>query len=126
MGRWLLATLSLLIGVSWQPLAGSREPAAGSWKLEAGSWKPAAGSWKPAAGSWKPAAGSRQQPPPPQTFRSGAQIVQVDVRVHKDGKFVTDLGAADFEIKEDGVPQKVVSLVLINAGAAPALNAPQA
>ena len=42
----------------------------------------------------------------------------MDVRViGKDGQFVTDLGLADFEITEDGVPQKLQSLVLI--GAAP-------
>jgi VWFA-related protein len=68
------------------------------------------------------AAGSRQAPPPaaPQTFRSGAQIVEVDVRViGKDGKFVTDLGAADFEIAEDGVPQRIQSVVLVGTSAAP-------
>jgi VWFA-related protein len=67
------------------------------------------------------ALGGSQQPPPaapPQTFRSGAQVVEVDVRaIGKDGKFVTDLSLADFEITEDGVPQKIQSLVLI--GAAP-------
>jgi VWFA-related protein len=64
-----------------------------------------------------------QQPPlpaPPQTFRSGAQIVEVDVRVlGKDGRFVTGLGVPDFEISEDGVPQKIQSVVLIDAGTAP-------
>jgi VWFA-related protein len=64
-----------------------------------------------------------QQPPAPapaQTFRSGAQIVEVDVRViGKDGRFVTDLGMPDFEITEDGVPQKIQSVVLIGADAAP-------
>jgi VWFA-related protein len=68
-------------------------------------------------------AASPQQPPPapaPQTFRSGAQIVEVDVRViGKDGKFVTDLGLPDFEITEDGVPQKIQSITLIGADAAP-------
>ena len=61
-----------------------------------------------------------QQPPAVQTFRSGAQIVEVDVRVlGKDGKFVTDLALADFEITEDGVPQKIQSVVLIGQDAAP-------
>jgi VWFA-related protein len=66
------------------------------------------------------------QPPPaappqtPQTFRSGAQIVEVDVRVlGKNGKFVTDLGLADFEISEDGVPQKIQSVVLVTRDPAP-------
>ena len=71
-----------------------------------------------------------QQPAPPQTFRSGAQAVEVDVRVTKDGRFVGDLRPADFEILEDGVPQKIQSVLLIrapatsseaNATAAPAL-----
>ena len=60
--------------------------------------------------------------PPPQTFRSDVQIVQVDVRVHKDGRFATDLGLADFAIKEDGTPQKIVSVLLIN-GSAPSAPA---
>jgi VWFA-related protein len=69
--------------------------------------------------------GSQQSPPPttPQAFRSGAQIVEVDVRVlGKDGRFVTDLGLADFEITEDGVPQKLQSIMLIDAGAAPSAH----
>jgi VWFA-related protein len=74
-----------------------------------------------AAGSSVLAAGNPQQPP--QTFRSGAQIVQVDVRVLKDGNFVTGLTPADFEIKEDGVSQKIESVVLI-APSLPSLPSP--
>src|SRR3954467_15591885 len=78
--------------------------------------------------------GVGQQAPPAQpTFRSGAQVVEVDVRVLKDGRFVTDLTAADFQITEDGVPQPVRSLVLIGgapsaplAPSAPAPSAPSA
>lgn len=55
---------------------------------------------------------SPPSPQPPQTFRSGAQIVEVDARAFKDGRFVTDLGPDDFEVAEDGVPQKIVSVVL--------------
>jgi VWFA-related protein len=78
-----------------------------------------------ATGSWQlAAAGAPQQPP--QTFRSGTQVVQVDVRVLKNGRFVTDLGAGDFTIKEDGVAQKVESVVLIGAPSAPAPSAPPA
>src|SRR5215472_13472342 len=55
---------------------------------------------------------------PSQTFRSGAEIVEVDVRVFKDGRFVTDLGPDDFALTEDGVPQKVRSVVLIGAASA--------
>jgi VWFA-related protein len=64
------------------------------------------------ASSWQPA----------QTFRSGAQIVQVDVRVLKDGRFVTDLGAGDFTIKEDGATQKIESVVLVNGVSAPSAS----
>ncbi len=71
------------------------------------------------AGSWTLEAASQQQTP--QTFRSGALVVQVDVRVLKDGRFVTDLGPSDFTIKEDGVAQKVESVVLV--GGTPAASA---
>src|SRR5262245_21201341 len=67
-----------------------------------------------------------QQTAPPQTFRSGAQIVEVDVRVTKDNRFVTDLGPDDFALVEDGVPQKIQTLVLINASAPGAPGAPVA
>ena len=51
-----------------------------------------------------------QQPPQrqPPTFRAGVKVVRVDVSVTGSGdKPVTDLTAADFEVSEDGVPQKV-------------------
>jgi VWFA-related protein len=55
-----------------------------------------------------------QQPP---TFASGTQVVQVDVRVFdKSGHFVTDLQPGDFEIKEDGVTQPIVTLTLVRTG----------
>src|SRR5512138_3581777 len=67
-----------------------------------------------------------QQAVPTQTFRSGTQIVQVDVRVIKDGRFVTGLGPADFTIREDGLAQKIESVVLVGAPAAPAPSSPLA
>ena len=45
-----------------------------------------------------------QRPP---TFRTGANLVRVDVYPTRAGKPVVDLTAADFEILEDGVAQKV-------------------
>jgi VWFA-related protein len=48
---------------------------------------------------------SSQLPP----FRTGSNLVRVDVYPTRDGQPVTDLTAADFEISEDGVPQKVES-----------------
>jgi VWFA-related protein len=112
-GRWTLAALSLLVGGGWTLKADSRKPEAVRWKLEAQSGQPAAGR--------RP-----QQPPPPQTFRSGTQIVQVDVRVIRDGRFVTDLGPSDFTIKEDGVAQKIEAVVLVGAPSAPSAPAPPA
>jgi VWFA-related protein len=68
-----------------------------------------------------------QAPPAqPQTFRSGAQVVEVDVRVTKGGRFVGDLAASDFEISEDGVPQKIASVILIDGGAAATAGAAHA
>jgi VWFA-related protein len=74
-----------------------------------------------------------QKPPP---FASGTQVVQVDVRVFdKSGHFVTDLKAEDFEIREDGVAQPIVSMTLVASGTvapprpsapAPAPSAPSA
>lgn len=70
---------------------------------------------------------ARQQGAAPQTFRSGTQIVQVDVRVIKDGRFVTGLGPADFTIKEDGLAQRIESVVLVGATpAAPSSPLPSA
>ncbi len=56
-----------------------------------------------------------QQP----VFRSGVQVVEVDARVFdRDGRFVTTLGADDFEILEDGVPQQIVAMALVGAESA--------
>src|SRR4051794_12484158 len=53
--------------------------------------------------------------PPAQTFRSGTQAVQVDVRGTRDGRFVSDLGPGEFEVREDGLPQQIESVTLIAA-----------
>jgi len=47
--------------------------------------------------------------PPPQQprFRGGTNMVRVDVFATKDGTPVQDLTAADFELREDGAPQKI-------------------
>jgi len=67
---------------------------------------------------------AQQQQPP--VFRSGVQIVEVDVRVFdRDGRFIEDLTAADFEVLEDGVPQPVQSLFLVGGrGEAGGANLP--
>ena len=63
------------------------------------------------------AAQAPSPPPQPQTFRSGTAVVEVDVRVFKDGRFVMDLGPDDFVLTEDGAPQKIQSVVLVGAQA---------
>ena len=52
---------------------------------------------------------SQEQPQPPPVFRTEANYVRVDVYPTRDGKPVLDLTAADFQIAEDGVAQKVES-----------------
>jgi VWFA-related protein len=52
---------------------------------------------------------------PPVTFRVEVNYVEVDAFVtDAQGKPVTDLTAADFELLEDGKPQKVSSFSLVN------------
>lgn len=46
-------------------------------------------------------------------FRGGANLVRLDAYVTIDGVAVTDLTAADFEVAEDGVAQRVESFELI-------------
>ncbi len=48
-----------------------------------------------------------QQPQPRPTFKTGTNYVRVDAFATKNGAPVTDLGAGDFELLEDGVPQKI-------------------
>lgn len=58
-----------------------------------------------------------QQPPQPQqppTFRTGAELVRVDVTVlGSGGKPVLDLRADDFEVFEDGAPQPIQTFQLV-------------
>ena len=60
--------------------------------------------------------GQPQQPQqPPITFRAEVNYVEVDARVlDRDGKFITGLQAGDFQILEDGKPQKVNAFSLVN------------
>jgi VWFA-related protein len=50
---------------------------------------------------------SSQKPQQPATFRSGTNLVLVDVYPMKDGRILQNLEKTDFEIFEDGKPQKV-------------------
>jgi VWFA-related protein len=57
-----------------------------------------------------------QQPQqPPITFRAEINYVEVDARVlDQQGKFVVDLKPEDFQVFEDGKPQKVSAFSLVN------------
>ena len=58
----------------------------------------------------------QQQPPPaPPTFRVEVNYVEVDARVtDAAGNPVADLTAADFELLEDGKPQKITTFAPVN------------
>jgi VWFA-related protein len=59
-------------------------------------------------------AGQKPQQQPPPTFRTGAELVRLDVSViDRSGKPVIDLTADDFEVREDGVRQKIQSFKLL-------------
>jgi len=75
-----------------------------------------------------PAAGppARQEPEQP-TFRVAVDLVTLDVIPRdEDGRFVSDLGASDFEVFEDGARQEIVSAVLVHGGRVFRLQAPAA
>lgn len=53
--------------------------------------------------------------PPPVTFRAEVNYVEVDAFVtDQQGNVVTDLSENDFDVREDGKPQKVSSFSLVN------------
>ena len=60
----------------------------------------------------------QQQPPPPRppTFRTGTNVVRVDVTViDRRGYPATELTADDFEVREDGQPQTITQFKLVEA-----------
>src|SRR5262245_21210290 len=65
-----------------------------------------------------------QQPPP--TFRAGINFVRVDVIVsdNKSGVQVADLKASDFDVTEDGKPQKIDTFrfIKLDGGVADAIK----
>ncbi len=56
---------------------------------------------------------SRQPQERPPRFRAGANLVRLDAYVSANGQAVTDLKQEDFEVLEDGAPQKVESFEII-------------
>jgi VWFA-related protein len=70
----------------------------------------------------RPSAGQQAPPQPPQvpTFRAGVNFVRVDVIVSgRDGKAVPDLTEADFDVTEDGKPQKIETFKLVTIDGIP-------
>ena len=62
-----------------------------------------------------------QQPAPQPTFKSGVNLIEVDVVVtNKTGQPVRGLGQADFEVTEDGKPVTISTFVAVDLPAAPA------
>lgn len=66
-----------------------------------------------------------QQAETPPTFRTDASYVLTDVFVTADGKPVTDLTAADFEVREDGVVQAIRSFEAVRHDLRPAVGLPR-
>src|SRR5918993_830582 len=57
--------------------------------------------------------GAPPQDPQRPVFRAGTNLVRVDAYPSKDGKIIQGLKVADFELLEDGVPQKIDSFQFI-------------
>jgi VWFA-related protein len=112
---WLTGTLA---GVAAQQSSAPppQKPATGSPPAPA---PPPAG--QPAAGQ-PPPAGQEQDPnaPTQPTFRTDINFVRVDAIVtDKQGRPVADLKPEDFEVTEDGQPQKVETFKLIRVDGNP-------
>ena len=72
-----------------------------------------------------PADAAAQQPPP--VFRAGINYVRVDVIISdKNGNPVADLQASDFDVAEDGKPQKIdtFKLIKLDGGTADSIKEP--
>jgi VWFA-related protein len=97
--------------------------------VTAGSGRPAAQRETPSSAPQAPSAPPSPPPPAQQpTFRAGINFVRVDVIVtDRQGNAVADLRQEDFEVTEDGRPQKIESFKLVNvtSGASPADEAPR-
>ena len=66
----------------------------------------------PAAVQSPPASSTPQEPSPP-VFRGGVNFVNVDAYPRRDGHVVEGLRAEDFQVLEDGKPQKVETFEFI-------------
>jgi len=54
--------------------------------------------------------GAVAQPTPTPTFRAGADVVAIDVAVRRERRPVTGLSIGDFQLLDNGVPQKISDL----------------
>lgn len=69
----------------------------------------------PAARQPQPPPAQPAAPQPPVTFRAEVNYVEVDARVlDAQGRFITGLTANDFQVLEDGQPQKVTAFSVVN------------
>ena len=96
------------------------------------SVRPLRSSWVPATLLVVATAGvTAQQPPQPPRFQSSVEVTSVDVTVVDDrGKPIADLTPADFVVRVDGNPRRVVtaewvSMVTPESSAAPAAPLPE-
>ena len=72
-----------------------------------------AGAVALAAASAAMPAAAQQDAPPPAAFRASTEVVEVDVVVQdRNGAFVADLALDDFELLEEGRPQRIQQLYL--------------
>jgi VWFA-related protein len=102
-----------LLTVSTDGQQGGGQPAG---EQKQGGGQPAT-TQAPPAGEQQ--ADDQNQPRPP-TFRSGTNLVRVDVSVmDKDGRPVRTLTADDFELRENGEVQSISSFKLVDANGQP-------
>ena len=89
-----------------------------------GPGQPPTSQAKPPAAPQTSSTGQQPAQVPPPIFRTGVNVVRVDVIVtDKQGDVVTNLTKDDFEVQEDGKPQTVDLFKLVNSDGNPAPGA---
>jgi VWFA-related protein len=129
----VVAAVLMLAGVRGgaQPAVARGESARGLWR-GLGEARLNAQSREGGQQTAPPQQQNQQQPPPadptqPPVFRTGINFVRVDVIISdKTGNPVADLTQADFDVTEDGKPQKIdtFKLVKLDGGRADSMNTP--
>jgi hypothetical protein len=85
------------------------------------------GQQQPAKPAQQPPPADPAAPQPPPVFRAGINYVRVDVIISdKNGNPVADLQASDFDVSEDGKPQKIdtFKLIKLDGGTAESIKEP--